>query len=75
MSLSNRKKTGIGCFVLAVLLLGSGIKTTFFGPGLPNDTIPGLEVSRAVGVFLPSVVACSVGLWLYQNPKPKSSNP
>jgi hypothetical protein len=65
--MSGRKIGGVMCLVLAVLFFVSGIGAANRGPGL-NDA-SGLGVSRAVGAFLPSVLALAAGLWLFQSPR------
>ena len=72
MALSNRKKNGIGCFVLAALLAVVAIRNTFFVEELAVNDETGLGVSRMVGAFLPAILVLALGAWLFQDPKPKS---
>lgn len=57
---------GIVCFVLAVLLAVSAISSLSRGDGPALNDESGLGVSRAVGAFLPSIVALIVGLVLFR---------
>lgn len=66
--MSGKRNGGIVCFVLAVAFFVSGVNNTSRDPGLADPS--GLGVSRAVGSFLPSLVALAVGLWLFQRPRP-----
>jgi hypothetical protein len=69
LRMTNRQKNGIGCFVIAALLAGVAIKNSFVTPAVPVGDESGLGVSRMVGAFLPSILVCALGLWLFQKPK------
>ncbi|MCP4776034.1 MAG: hypothetical protein GY880_17530 [Planctomycetaceae bacterium] len=70
MALTTRQKNGIGCFVIAALLAGVAFKNTFFTDGTSVTDPSGLGVSRMVGAFLPAILVCALGFWLFQKPKP-----
>jgi hypothetical protein len=60
--MNGKRIAGVVCLILGALLLVGAISSLTFGEG-PGLTDPrGLGVSRAVGAFLPSLVALIVGL-------------
>ncbi len=65
--MNGKRIGGIACFVLAAAFLASGINA-ISRQALPVGDASGLGVSRAVGTFLPALVALGVGLWLFQRP-------
>lgn len=69
--MSGKQIGGIVCLVLAALLVVSAISSLSRGNGVAVGDASGLGVSRAVGAFLPSVVASIAGLWLLKTPTPK----
>ncbi|MDG2219875.1 MAG: hypothetical protein P8L85_00740 [Rubripirellula sp.] len=67
--MNNRKKNGIGCIILAVVLSGIAINNTFVSPAIQVGDTSGLGVSRLVGAFLPAALALAAGLKFLQRPK------
>jgi len=70
--MSGKRIGGIVCLVLAALLVVGAIRKLSTGDGPGVSDASGLGVSRAVGAFLPSLVALIVGLWLLKKPVPKN---
>ena len=64
----SKKGWGIALCVLAVALVIVAIKNTFISPEIPVSDESGLGVSRAVGAFLPALVALIFGVRLLQSP-------
>lgn len=67
--MTNQQKNGIVCIVLALILAGIAIKSTFFSDAATVGDASSLNVGRVVGSFLPSVVVLAVGLRFLQKPK------
>jgi hypothetical protein len=68
--MSGKQVAGVGCLVLAVLFALGAIGSLLGGDGPELGDPSGLGVSRAVGAFLPSLVALIVGVWLLKKPGP-----
>jgi hypothetical protein len=69
--MSGKRIGGVVCLVLAALLLVGAISSLSRGDGPELGDASGLGVSRAVGAFLPTLVALIVGLWLLKKPVPR----
>ena len=69
--MSGKRIVGVVCLVLAALLVVSAISSLSRGDGPALGDASGLGVSRAVGAFLPSLLALIVGLWLLKKPIPQ----
>ena len=68
--MSGKQIGGIVCLVVGAALVVGAIFSLSRGDGPELGDSSGLDVSRAVGAFLPSLVVLIVGLWLLQKPKP-----
>jgi len=67
--MTGNKTGGIVCCVIAALLFISGLVRVLSPKELEGPS--SVEVSYAVGAFMPAVVMLIVGLWLMQPKKPK----